>query len=117
MGTWLSHATATDIVLILTCIFTGAVTVINAFKGKSNSDKLDAIHKQTNGNLSGLNAKLEDAVKQNALIAKNNERLQRIVQELANEAPPGSLGKVKSRVDDAMNLFGRQNNNLLEEQK
>lgn len=109
MGTWLSHTTATDVVLILTCIFTGVVTVINAFKGRSNSDKLDLIHKQTNGNLSGISEKLNEAVKQNATIAKNNERLQRIVQELANEAPPGSLSKVKSRVDDAMSMFGRQN--------
>jgi hypothetical protein len=109
MGTWLEHATATDIVLILTCIFTGVVTVINAFKGRSNSNKLDVIHKQTNGNLSELNSKLADAVNQNALIARSNERLQRIVQELANEAPSGSLVKVKSRVDDVMNLSGRQN--------
>src|SRR4051812_25174232 len=111
METWLSHTTATDIVLILTCIFTGIVTVINSIRGRSNGNKLDKIHDQTNGSFSELNAKLADAIKQNALIAKNNDRLQRIVQELANETEPGTLSKVKTRVDDVMNMFGRQNNN------
>lgn len=98
------NLTATDITLILTCFFTGICSIIAAIKAnkssntnESNSNKLDVIHQQTNGNLSEQKAKLEE-------LNRKYERAQRIIMELANEAPPGSLGKVKTRVDDSLDV-------------
>ena len=91
------NMTATDIVLILTCVFTGVCSVIAALKSnkaskdtEGNKEKLEKIHDQTNGNLSEMKLKQHK-------IEEENARLQRIIQELANAAPPGSLNEIKTR--------------------
>lgn len=96
----MKNMSATDIVLILTCVFTGLCSVIAAVKSnnasKNTSDSqgtINTIHKLTNGNLAEAKAKLER-------VEQERDKLQRLVQELANAAPPGSLAEIKTRADD-----------------
>lgn len=90
--------TASEYVLIITAIFTGICSVIAAIKStkvaevsKTNKEKLDTIHKLTNGNLSDVKSKLETET-------NRNEYLQALIFELLDGLPPETLDKIKIKM-------------------
>lgn len=94
----MTNLTATDYVLIIGAIFTGICSVIAAWKSNKgsniavdNKQKLEEIHGQVNGNLSGVSDRLDTAL-------RRNEYLQSLVNDLLDRLPPDTLTSVKEKM-------------------
>lgn len=118
-----------DVVMILTAVFTGICSVIAAWKANQsnkkadlaayksdiaahsaqvvsdkaddNGAKLDEIHTLTNGNLSRTQEELDQTIKMKNFLEK-------LVIELTTDCPPGTLEKARKNVESKEAQIGKR---------
>ena len=104
-----------DVVMVLTAIFTGICSVIAAWKATKsekkseiiaakaddNASKLNTIHSLTNGNLTRTQIELEAE-------KRRNSYLEKLVVELTDGSPPGTLEKAKKTVESKQAKIGKR---------
>lgn len=78
------NLTSAEIVLIITTIFTGIVSVIGAIKGNTSNkrlekqdEKLDVIHSAANGNLAKALEKIDALAEENRKLREQNQAFNR----------------------------------------